>query len=167
MKGSIAHFNSVVYWRYPPAGNGTSNSWLPFPSSTEHSSLLISRSICSSCANFSFVAMGVVSVSSAFSSLEPPVVEVPAWLRWSAFIFEKRKHIKSKLDMSVDRGKSEVVIDIFFSFKDDDKYVIHAKLWRRRKFPFSKRSLPFLGQLLLRVFPLKRKLDLEPGPFVS
>ena len=69
--------------------------------------------------------------------------------------------------MSVDRGKSEVVIDIFFSFKDHDKYVIHAKLWRRRKFPFSKRSLPFLGQLLLRVFPLKRKLDLEPGPFVS
>ena len=147
MKSCIAHFNSLVYWRYPPAGNGTSNSWHPVPAATEHSSILISRSICSSGANFSYVAMGVVSVSSAFSSLEPPVFEVPAWLQRSAFILEKRKHIKRKLDISVDRGKSEVVIDIFVSCKDRDKYAIHAKLWRRRKFPFRKRSLPFLGQL--------------------
>ena len=147
MKSCIAHFNSLVYWRYPPAGNGTSNSWHPVPAATEHSSILISRSICSSGANFSYVAMGVVSVSSAFSSLEPPVFEVPAWLQRSAFILEKRKHIKRKLDISVDRGKSEVVIDIFVSCKDPDKHAIHAKLWRRRKFPFRKRSLPFLGQL--------------------
>ena len=96
----IAHFISVVYWRYPPAGNETSNSWQHVSASTEHSSIPISRSICSSRANLSYAAMGVVSVSSTFSSLEPPVVEVPAWLPWSAFILEKRKHIKTKPEWS-------------------------------------------------------------------